>query len=434
MVSEPSMAKARNALWSWIAALSALLFHAANGLVFALMARFPTSLDELQHLSYIRWMERAPRLFPRYQDLRVLDVTGRHFTSAANYLNHPSPYYLLMGPLDRAFGGSALDLRLVNLSLSLCAGAFILWAGYRVLDGWRERAVFAAALVLFPKLGVDAGLINNDNAALLATGVGFLGLIEWQRRPSDRTALLLSLGVVLCGWTKLTVLLMLGFSVLIAEGLRLWSAGKRPGIGGYAILSAGFLVAAAPSLANIAAYGRVLHHSSAFYVQPAQRVSLSAARYGAVFLQNMAIKWSALEPSSLQDQLGLYLVLILAAVTIVVGVRQLRRGAAADQEPDAGAAWRTACAMILATAPVLLLHLYFGWRTFVEDGFIDMAQDRYYYGVWPGFALGFALVWRASQGRVLRTPVTIVSAALLVWSSVAFAGVVLLAHGQTTMG
>ena len=429
-----SMANDRNAWLSWIAAISALAFHAANGLFTALMFRFPSTLDELQHLSFIRSMEQTPRLFPRYQDLRVLDAQGRHFTSAANYLNHPSPYYLLMGPIDRVLGGSTLDLRFVNLGLSLCAVALMLWAGYRLLENWKERAVFAAVLVLFPKLGVVAGLISNDNAALLATGLGFLGLIEWQQRPSARTALLLAVAVALCGWTKLTVLLMFGFSISIAEALRLWSGAERPRIRDYGVVCGGFVVAALPSLAGIAAYHRVLYHSYVYYVPPAQRVSLSAAHYAAIFLRNMLIKWSALEPSDGLARLGLFLVFALAAAALVIGARQMRAGPASTESPDAGAAWRVSGAMILATAPVVLLHLYFGWQTFVEDGFVAMATDRYYYGIWPGFALGLALLWRAYPGRALKTPTTIVAVALLAFSSVAATAVFALAHGQMTIG
>src|SRR5580704_17139250 len=110
-----------NRLLSWIVALSALSFHAASGPISALMGVFPTTLDELEHLSYIRSMEQAPRLVPRYEDLRVLAPVGGHFTSAVNYLNHPSPYYLLMGLVDRAVGGSILGLRLADLGLSLGA-------------------------------------------------------------------------------------------------------------------------------------------------------------------------------------------------------------------------------------------------------------------------------------------------------------------------
>lgn len=428
------MANGRNVFRSWVAAISALAFHATNGILVALFGPFPNNLDEIQHLSYIRWMEGAPRLFPRYQDMRVLDVRGAHFTQAVNYLNHPSPYYLLMGAVDRVLGGSTLGLRFVDLGLSLGGVALLLWAAYRVLGSWKERAVFAAALVLFPQLGVVAGLINNDDAALLATGVAFLGLIEWQRRPSGKTALILGLGVALCGWTKLTVLLMIGFSVLIAEALRFWSGQKRAGPAAYIFLVLGFLAGAAPSLVNVLTYHRVLYHSSAFYVSPARRVSLSFINYTLFFLRNMVFKWSALEPTGVLAELGLYMVLALAVTAVFVGLRQMKPGRPSGPGPDAGAGWRAACAMILAICPVLLIHIGFGWRTFVEDGFIEMAQDRYYYGLWPGVALGLALLWKAADGWRFRLATTSIAAAFLISSSVAAPSIAMLARGQTTIG
>jgi hypothetical protein len=421
----------RNARGSWIAAAAALAFHAVNGLFAALMDRFPSALDELQHLSYVRAMEVSPSLFTRFEQLRVLDSSGARFSSAANYLSHPSPYYLLMGLFDRALGGSILGLRLVNLGLSFGAVAIMLAAGYRVLTGWRERAVFAAALVLFPKLGSVAGLINNDNGALLATAAAFFGLIEWQRRPCARTGALLGLGLALCGWTKLTVLVMAGLAVLIAEGLRLWSRKTRPGLGGYALVAVGAAVAAAPSLANILTYGRLLHQASPVFIEPAQRIALTPMRYTAVFLGFMADKWTALEPSDLLQKLGFLLVLGLGATAAAVGLRRMRRE---DDGSAAGPAWRAACAFILATSPMLLLHLVFGWRTYVEDGFVEAAQIRYYYGLWPGFALGLALLWRASAKQPFRMSATVVTSVLLVSSSLAFEALIMLSRGQTSIG
>ncbi len=416
--------------WSWAIAIGALGYQTFEGLVTALMGRFPATLDELQHLSYIRSMESSPQIFTRFDDLRVLDASGTRFTQTGNYLDHPSPYYLLMAPVDRMLNGSILGLRLVNLGLSLCAVALMLTAGFSVLKGWKERAVFAAALVLFPKLAVIGGLINNDNGALIATGLGFLALIAWQRAPGSKAALLLAVALALCGWTKLTVLLMIAFATLIGEALRLWAGAKRPGLGALAIVGAGFGVAALPSLANIAAYGRVLHHWTAFYVPPAQRISLSVAGYTAIFLRDMVDKWPAVEPGTTLAQLSLYLVLGLATAAVAVGLRRVR---AADSGIEIDAAWRTGCAMILAVAPILLLHLQFGWHTFVEDGYVGIAQTRYYYGLWPGVALGLTLLWRSYPGRRLTITATILTIVTLVSSSVGFQRLLLLAHGQTTI-
>ena len=425
------MADASNARDSKIAGACAFAFHALNGLLAALMDRFPSSLDELQHLSFIRAMQARPRLLPDYDNLRVLTGPAGGFTDAPNYLNHPSPYYLLIAPLDRLTGGSVLGLRLANLSLSLAAVAILLAAGFQVLKGWRERAVFAGALVLFPKLGAVAGLINNDNGALLAVAVAVLGLVAWQRAPTRAAALLLALGVALCGWTKLTVLLMIAFSVVIAEGLRLSRSRKPESLAPYAILAAGFAVAAVPSLANLAAYGRLLHHSDVFTVPMAERANLGFAQYVWLFLRYMAEKWAALEPTDLIQRLGLALVAALAGVAAYLG---LRMGRDAGSDPDEQAGWRVACAMILATLPVLAIHIYFGWRTFREDGFLEMAQMRYYYGLWPGFASGLGLLWLRFPRPALRRPLTLATGFLLVSASFSFWAMIMLLKGQGQIG
>ena len=59
----------------------ALAFHAVNGLTALVMGAFPATLDELQHLSFIRTMGQNPRLFPDYAGMRVLDSHGAAFTA-----------------------------------------------------------------------------------------------------------------------------------------------------------------------------------------------------------------------------------------------------------------------------------------------------------------------------------------------------------------
>jgi hypothetical protein len=420
----------KNARLSGLAAFLALASHAVNGLAVLLMSVFPTNLDELQHLSFVRTMAVSPRIFPDYERMRVLDAHGHAFTATPNYLSHPSPYYVAMAGADRLTGGDITALRFVNLGLSLAAVALLLVAGFRVLKGWPERAVYAAALVLFPKIGVVAGMINNDNAAWLAVAVAVCGLVAWQRRPSTGAAALLAVGLALCGWTKLTALLMVGFGFAIAEALRWAGRAERPALRPLAVVAGGLALGAAPTLVYLATSGRFTYHPAAWYVPPDHRVAMTFGRYVGVFLGDMVDKWSALEPADVVQALGFYLVLSLSAAAVALGLG--RRFTARDD--DDGAAWRVACGLMLATAPVLLTHLYFGWRTFLEDGYLEMAQTRYYYGVWPGFALGLALLWGAAPrglGRALTTALTVI---LLASASVSFAALTLLAHGRAHIG
>jgi hypothetical protein len=62
-----------------------------------------------------------------------------------------------------------------------------------------------------------------------------------------------------------------------------------------------------------------------------------------------------------------------------------------------------------------------------------MTQVRYY-GVWPGVALGIVLRWRSLTPRGARLPAAIVTAALLLVSSMAWLGLVLLAYGRASVG
>ena len=420
----------RNTRLSGLAAVLALAFHALNGLAVLCMSVFPTSLDELQHLSFIRTMAASPRLFPDYDRMRVLDVHGHAFTATPNYLGHPSPYYIAMAGADALTGGDVTALRLVDLGLSLAAVTLLLAAGFRVLKDWPERAVYAAALVLFPKIGVVAGMINNDNAALLAVAVAFCGLIGWQRRPSMGAAALLALGLALCGWTKLTALLMVGFGFAIAEILRWAVPAKRPAPGPLAVVAGGLALGAVPTLVYLVTSGRFTYHPAMWYVPPDHRAALTFGRYVGVFVGDMVDKWSALEPTRLAQALGLYVVLILAAATVALGLG--RRFTARDD--DDGAAWRVACGLILATAPVLLMHLHFGWRTFLEDGYLEMAQTRYYYGVWPGVALGLALLWRVAPRGLARGLTTAITVVLLASAALSIGALAQLVHGQARIG
>ncbi len=90
------------------------------------------------------------------------------------------------------------------------------------LRGSTGFALYAAMVVMFPKLAVVGGMVNNDNLGVLATGIAIFGLVRWQGTTDRCAAALVALGMALAGWTKLTVLLMVGIALFAAEVLRLW--------------------------------------------------------------------------------------------------------------------------------------------------------------------------------------------------------------------
>lgn len=414
-----------NALRSLTGAAAALVFHFVNGLATILTVRFPSGVDGRQHLSFIRAMEQRPQLFPRYQDLRVLDASNLAFTTTPNYLNHPSPYYLAMGVIDRLTGGSIAALRAANLSLSLIAVGIFIAGGFQLFKGWRERTIFAGALVLFPKLGLIAGLINNDNAALLAVALTFLGLVRWQKRPDWSSAILLSIGLALCGWTKLTVLIMAGAATMIAELLRIHARTARPTLLQYAAVVAGFTAAAVPTLANLAAYGRPLYIAWRPHQAPPGAHAMSFGAYADIFFHRLINDWSALDPTPAIQLVGLLWVTALSAVWLATAFKP-----PSGEETTARAATRIAAAFLLATLPALALHLLFGWRTYLENGETNSGLMRYYYGVWPGVALALTLLRSKASGKVWLTPALIGTGLLLLICSPMFMEFAAIIHGR----
>jgi hypothetical protein len=372
---------------------AAVLFHAACVALVMAAVPFPSTFDELQHLSFVRWSELHPDLFPRYEAMRVLAPDLRTW-KGETILYHPAPYYLLMAALDQATH-SIVALRLANAALSIGAVIALLVVGFRDLSTCAERAIYAAVLVTFPKLAVVGAMINNDNLTLCAAALGLLALMRWRDRPDDW---LIALALAAAGWTKLTAFLMLGFAL----GFLALQLGRRQPKA-FLWPLAGSALGSLPYLVNLVRYGAPLWHGNALYTPPAQRVALDVGGYLAFFGKGMVRSWAALEPSNMPSLLGAAILLAAGAVLCVI-----RWGRAS-----------VPVALILAAVPALALHAWFGWQAFVRDGFLDAAQVRYYYAVWPGFALGAAILWRAWRGPV-RTVLTTTTGALLFAGTAAF--------------
>lgn len=385
----------------------ALLFHLAGALWIALAVPFPAHIDELQHLSYIEDMAEHPVLFPRFQAMRVLDRDGRNFTQERNYLNHPSLYYHLMASVpvtDRSPKARIRALRLLNVALSAAGVMLMLWGGLVLLPSPAAFAAFAALLVMFPKLAVVGGLINNDNLSVFATGLCFAGLARLHRGGGLMSGALLGLGLALAGWGKLTVLIMAGLAVLAAEALRLGAAPDRRHWFGLGAAGIGGLVAIVPTVENYLAYGAPLFisvESGHNFVPVAERPDLGFLGHGLFFLYNMALKWPALEPAGAAQLAGLSLVVAAVAVSVATWIRdRWYRGGTLLVPTAENAARLLAVAYGASAVATLGIHMLFGWQMFREMGDLTSAQPRYYYAVWPGIALACALaVERLPAGR-----------------------------------
>jgi len=388
----------RNTAAYFAIVLLALLFHVCGALWTAVSTPFPSKIDELQHFSYMREMAQAPALFPRFERFRIVDNTLDSFTPEANYLNHPSPYYHLMAWIDDAGLAASTRVRLLrvaNLTISSIGLTLILWSAVSLLPSLTTFATFAAIFVMFPKLAIVGGLINNDNLGILATGLCFAGLVRVYQGAGYGAGVLLGVGIALAGWTKLPVLMVVGFALIAAELLRISgvrTSRRSPVLGIAAAIGATGVI---PTLQNYLAYGWPLYiyagHDHNF-VPVADRPALNFIEHGVLFLRQMVLKWPALEPAHWLQIAGLMGVAIAILATATAQFR--RRGAPANAHAGPSN-WNTAnqiaTAYGLSLVVTMVAHIVFGWRVFQELGDLTSAQPRYYYAVWPGLALGAAL-------------------------------------------
>jgi hypothetical protein len=388
---------------SWLIALAALALHLSAALATALLAPFPNGFDELQHTSFVRWEAEHPSLLPHYEAVPTLTKDGSAWSRTPNYLNHPAPYYLALSVLDG--GRDWRLLRFADVALSTLALAIMLLAGFRLLASAAQQWAYAAALVLFPKLPLIGGIVNNDNAALFAAALFLLALALWREKPRPW---LMAAALALCGWTKFTVYLMALFALGIYARLQREkpSAVMLP-------VCAGAAIGAIPTLVNLGRYGAPLWHPSNFYLPPTERFAWGFLEYAGFFFYRMLQSWPVIEKVDIGSALGLALAFLAAAA--IWGRRP--RGCA------------VARALTLALPPTLLLHLWFGWQSFRADGYIWAAQARYYYPLWPGFALALAYGWDLLKPP-LRLAAPIVAASLLLAASAPATLLVMMASGR----
>ena len=394
-----------------------LLFHLGFSLWLAFTTPFPSPIDELQHISFVQTMASEPKLFPDHSGLVVEPLTEGE-ARKPNYLNHPSPYYLALGlawDAGASVESQVLKLRLINVALAALAMAIMLLAGASALPDIPSRAVFSAALVLFPKTAAAAGLVNNDALVLLATAIVFAGLVRLLRSPHTGAAALLGTGLALAGWTKLTALIMLGTAASLALLVLVWSrpsVGWRPAFVAAAVAALG----AIPTAINLLVTGRIIWTSPTHNAVPLEaRPDFSFVQFLLHFFDKLALKWPALEPAAPIQLASLAAVLFACLVLcrrFLLPVLHKER-----MEPLV----LVALAFVLALPFSVGVHVIYGWTAFLAIGDLTSAQMRYYGPLWPGIALAMTLLHREILSPRLRLASSLAMGELLLISSPAVA-------------
>jgi hypothetical protein len=360
----------------------------------ALYSFFPSTYDEIAHISFIKAMADAPVLFPHYGDYFLLDPKDlTHWTGEPNYLAHPSLYYLFMAPVWILSGDNVLALRLADVFLSSLGLALTAAAGAKLIEAPRTRLLFILLVFCFPKNPVIGGIVSNDNFVLIAAGLFFWGCASARHRT-----LFLCLALALAGWTKLTALVGLGaaagFLVLYSVLRDHKPFFQRRHLALAFALLLGFL----PYAVNWLRMGHLLYEpQNSFWFLPAdQRPNLDIFGFVPVFFGRIINKFPAVD-RMMGDALP------LAALALI--------SLAALRSEGEDKARRVATSFLAALAIFVPIHFLYAWHTFLSSGQTIDAQPRYYNELWPGFALALALACTTIDRK--KWPVATVAVVIL---------------------
>lgn len=361
--------------WSWLPSsmLFVLAIHVIMTLIVVFTGPFPSQVDELQHLSVVRAQFENPTLFPEWSHYRILrpdDLT--RWSDDANYINHPSLYYLLLAPLF-ALTSNPIFFRLVSVLLSTAALAIVLVAARRRFGSdVLPPTLFAVLAASFPKAAVVGGMVNNDNLTALAAAALFGGILGL-----PGAAWWIMAGLAIAGWTKLTAFIglvavagaWLGMALLSGRisltDRRLWFAGI------------GVILGSSHYLFTYLRIDQLLWVNEAVWRIPmAERLHLNMLGFAAWFFKGFVLKWPASEFAY-----PFAFTLITLLTPLVLAAISLRYK---ETRP-----WTLAYAV--GVAVLLAIHFGFGWRSYVTLGDLTTMQTRYYNVLWPGIALAATL-------------------------------------------
>lgn len=376
------MASAK-AHWGICAVVLSLFILAAT--VSAMRKDVTQGFDEVAHASYVMHLQRTGEIWPAFEDLRMLDPSNFRFTDAANYLDHPSPYYLLLargGPTLEGHPEAIFVYRLFNVVLVAVGLAALMAIG--LVAGLPRLAFYAyiVPLAAIPVLAPLAGAVNNDNAAFAGGGIATLAAFQLLATGS-RTSLLAALGgLIVASWAKFTGLLLVGGLVSGVLLWLLWHGRLQPRW--IVPIAIAVLLAGAPYLALFAQYGSPTPRTPglvAMVKTGAQSVGWDSAErltpvsYAVHFISEFTLQWMpTLKPRNALNYAAMAIPVTAALCAfggLLAAIRRIwyRTEGPLDILIAAGA---------LAFATTFVIHGIFSYRLHTEFGWLTTAYPRYY--------------------------------------------------------
>lgn len=367
------------------ACIFALLLVVITGSFCALCKDVKRGFDELAHASYVAYIQHTGTMRPALDSMVMLDPANFEFTTRANYLNHPAPYYALLatlGPRLEHHPDAILIDRLFNVAIVAAGFAALVMVGLAARLPPPAFYAYVVPLVCMPVLLPLAGSINPDNAAFAGGAIALLG--AWQLIATEHRGWLCAvlMGFIIAAWAKLTGLLLVGgflcgvFGWMHVRGLfeRWWLIP----------IAAVILLASAPYISftihygspapDTAAQAAMLEHAAHAAGWDRTR-AMSRLAYALYFVVTFTMEWMpSLFPRTTLNYAALVLpiggVLCAAAGIVASIVRIVQRSETSlDVIVSAGA---------FAFVATFMIHAVFSYERYAAIGWLMDAYPRYY--------------------------------------------------------
>jgi hypothetical protein len=376
-------AASRNTHWR-VCAVVLLLFIVAATLG-AVRKDVTRGFDEVAHASYIAHLQHFGESWPAFKDMRKLDPSSFRFTDEANYLDHPSPFYVLLARLGPNLEGhpeAILVHRLFNVAFVAIGLAALMAIG--LVAGMPRLTLYAyiVPLACIPVLAPLAGSINNDNAAFAGGGIATLAASQLLASGSRAWLLAALGGVIVASWAKFTALLLVGGLVAGVLLWLLWRGRLQPRWIWLIVVAA--LLASAPYVALFLQYGSPTPRTPG-QIAMIRNGALAAGwdsaermppfSFAAHFVSEFVLEWMpTLKPRNALNYAALAIpitVALCALAGLLLAVQRIARGKEGplDIVIAAGA---------LAFAGTFLVHGLFSYQLQTEFGWLTTAYPRYY--------------------------------------------------------
>ena|GEM_PF-670952 len=370
---------------NWRVCAFVLLLFVVAATLSAIRKDVTFGFDEVAHASYVAHLQHSGETWPAFEDMRMLDPSSFRFTGEENYLDHPSPYYVLLariGPTLEGHPEAILLDRLFNVALVAIGLAALMAVGLVAKLPRLTLYAYVVPIVGIPLLAPLAGAINNDNAAFAGGGIATLAAFQLLSTGSRAWLMVALGGVILASWAKFTALLLVGGLV---GGVLLWMLwhGRLPSrwVG---LIAVAALLAVAPYVALCVQYGSptprtpgqiALIKSGALAIGWDRAERMTPASYAAHFVSEFVVEWM---PTLKQRNALNYAALTIPIMAALCAFGGFMVAVQRIAHEKAGPLDIVVAAGILAFAGTFLVHGIFSYELHTEFGWQTSAYPRYY--------------------------------------------------------